>query len=160
MEINNLGLQTELKPLAQNELDTLLDNLGTQVHEMREALASVGMTTLACGSKACNLTNLDNNMPDVCILDLMDWLDELAQEDADKHGNLKSRVQPLNSMIEMIIRKVEPISNAPYGRHDLPFLARSMAHPRVQVALEDLHNALSKVAEYEVTSQNTERKAA
>jgi len=150
METNNLGLQTELKPLQSNEFGTMLDNLGTGVWEMREGLASIGMTTLACGPKACNLTNLDSSMPDLCILDLLDWIDELAQDRAANQNSSKSRARQLASMVEMIMRRVEPIATAPNGRYELPFLLRGMAHPRVQVALEEMHTALNKIATCEI----------
>lgn len=152
METNNLGLQTELKPLQSNEFGTMLDNLGLGVRDMREGLASIGITTLACSSKACNLTNLDSSMPDVCILDLLDWIDELAQDSTGNAANIKSRARQLASMVEMITRKVEPVATAPDGRHELPFLLRGLAHPRVQVALDEMHTALNKIAAYELKS--------
>jgi hypothetical protein len=160
MERNNLGLQTGLKPIVRTEFETLLNNLDSSVHEMREALADVGVISAGCGSEACLLTNIGSDMPDASILDVLDWIKELSSPD---HSTIvkdnTTRAKQLESIVQMVVRKVEPIANSPYNRHDLPFLMRGLAHPRVQASLEDLNSRLHKVASYAGT-ESTIRQAA
>lgn len=157
MEVNNLGLQTNLKPVVRSEFETRLDNLQAAAHDMREGLLSVGLTSLGCTAQACNLTNLGSDMPDICILELLDWIEEVAHSEGETK-NIITRARQLNGYVQMIVNKVEPIATTPDGRHELSFLMRSLAHPRVQACLEDLHRQLGKVASYLVES--SERKAA
>lgn len=154
MERNNLGLQTTLKNMPRGEMETALENLANAAYDLRDSLLSVGMSSVGCASNSCNLNNLGSDMPNLCLIELMDWIDEVGQNPA----NAQTRTRQLDGYIQLIMNKVEPVATAPENRYDLPFLMRSLAHPRVYVVLEDMHKALSRVAS--VSAESTARKAA